>query len=129
MARRCASTFVFHALQRKRPLRSSTSAIAVDRIKYGGRETTSERGRRRFARAAFRGDAMKIGEMNVGESDQLVRAVLGLVLVAAFVLGVAEGVAGYLALLFGVLLLATAAFRTCWLYSLIGISTAGRKKR
>ena len=72
---------------------------------------------------------MKFGEMNIGESDQLVRAVLGLVFIAAFVLGVATDVLGYAALLLGVLLLATAIFRTCWVYSLFGISTAGRKKK
>ena len=73
--------------------------------------------------------------MNVGTVDRALRLVLGLVLVAAaFVPPLADMVAGwgawkYLLTACGVVLLATAAFRFCPAYALLGIRTCPLEQR
>ena len=57
---------------------------------------------------------------NVGTTDRVIRAVLGLVLLS--LLFVAEGAARWLGLV-GVVLLLTAAFSSCPAYSLFGLRT------
>ncbi len=70
--------------------------------------------------------------MNVGVLDRWVRFAFGLVLViAAFVSPLAELVAGwgawkYLLTAWGVVMLATALFRFCPAYTLLGIRTCER---
>jgi Protein of unknown function (DUF2892) len=60
---------------------------------------------------------------NVGTLDRIARVVLGLALIALTLTG-AIGVWGWI----GVVPLATAAFSTCPLYSLLGVSTCPLKK-
>ena len=64
---------------------------------------------------------------NVGSLDRLLRAILGVVLVAApFVSGMAlfEGsLATVISVLVGVVMLATSAMSSCPLYSIFGIRT------
>lgn len=60
---------------------------------------------------------------NVGGIDRILRAALGLVLVALAATGTI-GLWGYV----GVVLLATAAFSFCPLYTLLGINTCPMKK-
>jgi len=59
-------------------------------------------------------------EANVGSADRVVRVVVGLALLG--VLFVLNGNARWLGLI-GVVPLATAAFRVCPLYRLVGLST------
>ena len=72
--------------------------------------------------------------MNIGVLDRWVRFVLGLVLVmAAFVSPLAELVAGwgawkYALTVWGLVMLATALFRFCPAYTLLGINTCPMKK-
>ncbi len=60
---------------------------------------------------------------NVGGIDRILRAVLGLVLIALAATGTI-GLWGYV----GVVLLATAAFSFCPAYPLLGINTCPMKK-
>jgi len=64
-------------------------------------------------------------EQNVGNTDRIIRAVAGAILVilalAAFV-----GALKYIALLVGVVLLATAATSRCPAYSIFGLRTRDR---
>ncbi len=60
---------------------------------------------------------------NVGGIDRILRAALGLVLVALAATGTI-GLWGYV----GVVLLATAAFSFCPLYTLLGFNTCPMKK-
>mgnify|MGYP000153157060 CR=1 FL=1 len=74
---------------------------------------------------------------NVGSTDRLVRGVVGLLLVAAGAVeladlySVADGTAGLaagaVALLVGLVLLGTAAVRSCPAYSLLGWNTIPRR--
>ncbi|MCX8195274.1 MAG: DUF2892 domain-containing protein [Candidatus Micrarchaeota archaeon] len=72
---------------------------------------------------------MAFGEKNIGMADKALRMVLGVVLIGVFLLNYAHDPLLYL-LVFavGLILLATAATESCWLYSLIGFSTLERKK-
>jgi len=68
---------------------------------------------------------------NVGTIDRLLRAVLGIILVAAPFVGSAEMLGPFattaawwwVPVAVGIVLLATAAFRFCPLYSILGIRT------
>jgi len=76
---------------------------------------------------------MKFGEKNVGEIDRVVRAILGLALLSAYVGRYFADPWQYAALALGLLMVATAAYETCPTYSVLGISTcplkpAGKKK-
>lgn len=68
--------------------------------------------------------------VNVGNVDRILRAVLGIVLLwLAFFSGFAVmdgGVLKWLAALAGVVMLGTAALKTCPLYSVLGLRTCPR---
>ncbi len=63
-------------------------------------------------------------KQNVGNTDRIVRAVIGAVLVL-LALAAFAGALKYIALLVGVVLLATAALSRCPAYSVFGIKTRG----
>jgi hypothetical protein len=64
---------------------------------------------------------------NVGTVDRILRALLGVVLLAAAFGGAFESMAAswpmYVAIIAGVVMLATAAFRMCPIYRIFGIRT------
>jgi len=70
---------------------------------------------------------MKKLEKNIGEVDKAVRAFFGIVLLAAYVGRYVAAPWGYATLALGLVMIATAAYETCPLYALLGIST--RKAR
>ena len=72
---------------------------------------------------------MKIGEKNVGEIDKAARAIVGILLLGAYIGRYVAQPWAYVALAFGLVMVATAAYGTCPLYSLIGISTCAAKER
>lgn len=65
---------------------------------------------------------------NMGTADRAIRAIVGVVLLALYFMGTAVGVWGWLALIVGIVLLATAVMGWCPPYSLLGINTCGVKK-
>jgi hypothetical protein len=67
---------------------------------------------------------MKLFVKNVGSIDRLVRIVIGAALFYG-ALAVLSAPLSYLAGIVGIALLFTAAFGTCTLYTLLGISTGG----
>jgi hypothetical protein len=69
---------------------------------------------------------MKIGEMNVGMIDRVIRLVAGIVLIGAFALNMIAAPWSYLAILLGVIALVTGVVGTCPLYSILGINTLGK---
>ncbi len=71
---------------------------------------------------------MKLFEKNVGGIDKYARMVAGIALIAAAYLDYFAAPYSYAAGLAGLILLATGVFGTCGLYSLLGISTAEKKK-
>jgi hypothetical protein len=64
---------------------------------------------------------------NMGGIDRAIRAIVGIILLALYFMGTVAGVWGWLALIVGVALLATAIFGWCPPYSLLGINTGGKK--
>ncbi len=62
---------------------------------------------------------------NVGKTDQIVRFLLGVLLLLAYFLGWVNGSAGTVALIVGIIFVVTAAIRFCPLYRLFGLSTCG----
>ncbi len=68
--------------------------------------------------------------VNVGTIDRILRAALGLVLLyLAFASGLpffATGLVKFLAIIVGLILIATAAMRMCPIYSILGIKTCRR---
>jgi hypothetical protein len=70
---------------------------------------------------------LEIGEKNVGMIDRVVRIILGIVLITAFVLGWVAAPWSYLVALIGVVALVTGALGTCPLYSILGMSTREKK--
>ncbi len=60
-------------------------------------------------------------QANVGPTDRIIRIVLGLVLVALFFVVAAPW--KYVALVAGLVAIATGLFRFCGLYKLLGINT------
>jgi hypothetical protein len=70
---------------------------------------------------------LKIGEKNVGMIDRVVRIVLGIVLIAVFVLNMVAAPWSYLVALIGLIGLVTGAVGTCPLYSLLGMNTLEKK--
>ena len=64
---------------------------------------------------------------NVGKGDQIFRFVLGIVLLLAYFLGWVGGAWGVVALIVGIVLVATAAVRFCPLYRLLGLNTCEAK--
>jgi len=71
-----------------------------------------------------------IMSVNVGKMDRALRALLGLALLAiafgGFVPALAIGAPKWIAVVVGVVLLATAGLRICPLYTLLGIRTCQR---
>ncbi|MDD9728741.1 DUF2892 domain-containing protein [Mameliella sp. AT18] len=65
-------------------------------------------------------------EKNMGSADRAIRAVLGVLLVIAFFAWL-SGTWAWIALIVGVVMLATAAMGFCPPYSLLGIKTCARK--
>jgi len=67
--------------------------------------------------------------VNVGTLDRIARAALGVVLLyLAFFSGITlfDGAAKYIAAIVGVVMLATAAMRSCPIYTIFGIKTCPR---
>ena len=65
---------------------------------------------------------------NVGTVDRAIRAIVGIALIAALPLGLLQGTLGIVALVFGVVLLVSAAIRWCPPYMLLGINTGAGKE-
>jgi hypothetical protein len=65
---------------------------------------------------------------NVGTVDRAIRAIVGIALIAALPLGLLQGTLGIVALVFGVVLVVTAAIRWCPPYMLLGINTGAGKE-
>lgn len=65
---------------------------------------------------------------NMGGMDRGIRAVVGVILLALYFMGTVTGVLGWVALIIGIVLLATAAMGWCPPYMLFGINTCGTKK-
>ncbi|TNF18862.1 MAG: DUF2892 domain-containing protein [Rhodobacteraceae bacterium] len=63
---------------------------------------------------------------NMGQTDRIVRAVLGAVLIIAWFM--VSGAFAWILLVVGIALLATAAMGSCPPYALFGISTCKMKK-
>ncbi|WP_293177674.1 YgaP family membrane protein [Oceanithermus sp.] len=63
---------------------------------------------------------------NVGKADQIVRFLLGVLLLLAYFLGWVNGSAGVVALIVGIVFVVTAAVRFCPLYRLFGLSTCDK---
>jgi hypothetical protein len=70
---------------------------------------------------------LNIGEKNVGMIDRVVRIIIGIVLIAVFVLNMVAAPWSYLVVLIGLVALITGAVGTCALYSLLGMNTLGDK--
>lgn len=64
-------------------------------------------------------------EQNVGNTDRIIRAIVGAILVALAFASFA-GALKFIALLVGVVLLATAATSRCPAYAIFGIKTCAR---
>ncbi|WP_323769080.1 DUF2892 domain-containing protein [Antarctobacter sp.] len=63
---------------------------------------------------------------NVGQTDRLIRAIVGIVAIIAYF--VVSGGWSWLLLVVGIVMLGTAAMGTCPPYSLLGINTCKIKK-
>jgi hypothetical protein len=63
---------------------------------------------------------------NMGTVDRVIRAIVGIALIAAYPLGLLQGTIGIIALVVGVVLLITAAIRWCPPYTLLGINTGAK---
>jgi hypothetical protein len=63
---------------------------------------------------------------NMGTVDRVIRAIVGIALIAAFALELLQGTIGMIALVAGVVLLITAALRWCPPYTLLGINTGAK---
>jgi len=62
---------------------------------------------------------------NVGTVDRAIRGIAGIAAILAFAMGMLQGTLGIVALVVGIVLIATAALSWCPPYSLLGISTRG----
>ena len=65
---------------------------------------------------------------NVGTIDRIIRAVVGVALIASWPLGLFEGLLGTILPLLGVVMLVTAALRWCPPYMLLGINTGAPRE-
>ena len=63
---------------------------------------------------------------NMGTADRAIRAVIGIAALAAWPLGLLEGTLGIIALVAGVVLIATVATGWCPPYDLLGINTGAK---
>lgn len=64
---------------------------------------------------------------NVGNTDRVIRIILGIVLLVVWYLAPGHGLR-WLPLVLGIVALATGLLSTCPLYSLLGINTCSTKK-
>ena len=64
---------------------------------------------------------------NVGTIDRSIRALVGIIAIAAFAMGMVEGTLGIVALVVGVVMLGTAILSWCPPYALLGINTCSAK--
>lgn len=67
-------------------------------------------------------------KINEGSADRVIRVVLGIVLLALYFMGTVTGTLGWVALVVGVIALATGAVGFCPLYAVLGLSTCPVKK-
>ena len=67
-------------------------------------------------------------QKNVGSIDRAIRALVGVALLAAYLLGGIQGTLGIVVLVAGIVMLGTAAIGWCPPYSLLGINTCGVKQ-
>ncbi len=63
---------------------------------------------------------------NMGTADRTIRAVIGIAALAAWPLGLLEGTLGIVALVAGVILIATVVTGWCPPYDLLGINTGAK---
>ncbi|MGF1533700.1 MAG: DUF2892 domain-containing protein [Bernardetiaceae bacterium] len=68
-------------------------------------------------------------QTNVGKIDRLIRYAVALILVVLYASGVVAGTLGWVVLVGGIALAATATVRFCGLYTLIGVNTCPLKDR
>ena len=68
-------------------------------------------------------------QKNVGSIDRVIRALVGIALLAVFFLGTLQGTLGIVALVVGIVMLGTAAMGWCPPYALLGINTCGVKHK
>ncbi|MDH3450704.1 MAG: DUF2892 domain-containing protein [Gammaproteobacteria bacterium] len=64
-------------------------------------------------------------QKNVGSIDRVIRALVGVALLAVYFLGTLQGALGIGALVVGIVMLGTAAIGWCPPYALLGINTCG----
>ena len=64
---------------------------------------------------------------NMGTVDRVIRTLVGIAAIAAWALGLLEGTLATIALVVGVVLVATAVLRWCPPYALIGLNTGASK--
>ncbi len=64
---------------------------------------------------------------NVGTVDRAIRAIVGIIAIAAFAFGKLPEPFGVVALVVGVVMLGTAVLSWCPPYALLGINTCGTK--
>lgn len=62
---------------------------------------------------------------NVGGIDRAIRAIVGIAAIVAYAMGMLQGTVAIVALVVGIVLVATAALSWCPPYALLGISTRG----
>jgi hypothetical protein len=65
---------------------------------------------------------------NIGTLDRSIRAVVGIVLIALWPLGVLQGTLAIVSVVVGIVMLATALLRWCPPYDLLGINTGARNE-
>jgi hypothetical protein len=63
---------------------------------------------------------------NIGTIDRGIRALVGIALIALWPLGLLQGTPAIIALVVGIVMLATALLRWCPPYALLGINTGAR---
>ena len=66
---------------------------------------------------------------NMGTADRTIRAVIGIVALAAWPLGLLQGTLGIIALVAGVVLIGTVLTSWCPPYDLLGINTGAKDAR
>jgi len=67
-------------------------------------------------------------EKNAGTIDRIIRVVVGIILLYVAATGMVQGILMYVAGLFGLVMLVTAALAYCPLYPVLKINTASSQK-
>jgi hypothetical protein len=65
---------------------------------------------------------------NIGTLDRSIRAIVGIVLISLWPLGLLQGTLAIVALVVGIVMLVTAMLRWCPPYGLLGINTGARNE-